>query len=180
MSTVQAHPAVTVADAVPASAIAALLARHAIAHIQHHHVAVRTIAEAHAQVPQLTVDLLKTVVFAIAGTPRVVLVAVACDAEVDYRQLARALACSRRALRLLPPARVTAELGFEVGGVGPFPIAPTIEVLIDDTIAPEARVKVGGGCATVTIELRLAELLRLDGVRAAAVARPGPTMAAGA
>lgn len=168
----QAH--VTAApDADPVSAIAALLAQHAIDHTRHWHVAVRTIAEARAQVPQLTVGLLKTVAFAITGTPRVALVAVACDAQVDYRQLAHALACSRRALRLLSPAQVTAELGFEVGGVGPFPITPDLEVLVDAAIAPGTRVKVGGGCATLTIELLLADLLRLAGVRVAAVARPG-------
>ena len=179
MSTVQTRAAAA-AQADPASAIAALLAQHAIAHTRHRHRAVRTIAEARAQVPQLTIDLLKTVAFAIAGTPRVVLVAVACDAQVDYRRLAHALACSRRALRLLPPARVTADLGFEVGGVGPFPIAQNIEVLVDNTIAPETRVKVGGGCATVTIELQLAELLRLESVRTAAIARPGTMTGEGA
>ena len=114
-----------------AAVIAAQLAEHGIPHTVHHHVAVRTIEEARAQVPHLTEDLLKTVVFEIAASARRLLVAVDCTARVDYRGVAAAAGCSRRALRLVPPERVAAELGFEIGGVGPFRVAPEVEVLLE-------------------------------------------------
>lgn len=153
-------------------AIGALLETGRIAHAWHYHPAVRTIAEALATVPHLTAGLLKTVVFARDGTDVRALVAVPCRAQVDYAALARALVCSRRDLRLVPPARIEAELGFEVGGVGPFALTEACVVLLDDSIPADARVLVGGGAPGYTLELCCGDLLRLPRARRAALARP--------
>ncbi len=154
-----------------AAVIAAQLAGSGIAHTVHRHVAVATIDEALARVPHLTEDLLKTVVFEIAGSARRLLVAVDCAARVDYRGVAAAAGCSRRALRLVPPERVAAELGFEIGGVGPFRVAPGVEVVLDAGSAPARRVRVGGGLRTLTIELAFGDLAALGEATLAAVAR---------
>lgn len=145
------------AAAVP-ERILALLDAAGASYTLHEHVAVTTVEEARALVPALTENLLKTIAFEISNTPRRVLAAVAADADVDYKALAAALGCNRRALRLLPPARVEAELGFEVGGIGPFAVHEAIEVVIDDAIDPSMIVRCGGGLRTRTIELPIAAL----------------------
>ncbi|MGE0483548.1 MAG: aminoacyl-tRNA deacylase [Gammaproteobacteria bacterium] len=156
------------------AAIARLLEAYAIEHVRHRHVAVATIDEAQRLVPHLTVDLLKTVAFEISGTSRVLLVAVRAEDQVDYRGVAAVAGCNRRALRLLPPARVAAEFGFEVGGVGPFTVDPRIEVVLDAVAMALPRVKVGGGSRTITYELASADLARLGAV-VAGVSKRGAT-----
>lgn len=130
----------------------------------------RTIDEARRQVPELVVDLLKTVAFErVPGTQRV-LAAVPARCGVDYRALAQALGCSRRALRLLPPARVEAELGFEIGGVGPWPVTADVVVVLDAALGDDARVRCGGGTCTRTVELRAGDLARVSGALRAPIA----------
>lgn len=157
------------------AAIAGLLDSNGIEHVRHRHVAVATIEEAHRLVPHLTVDLLKTVAFEISGTSRVLLVAVRAEDQVDYRGVAAVAGCNRRALRLLPGARVAAEFGFEVGGVGPFAVDPRLEVVLDTAAMALPRVKVGGGSRTITCELGSADLARLADARIAAVSKTGTT-----
>lgn len=156
-----------------AAAIAVRLDAAGIGYRVHEHVPVRTIAEARAQVPELTVGLLKTVAFAIKGTPRVVLAAVAADDDVDYKALAAAVGCTRRALRLLPASEVAAELGFEVGGLGPFALGPGQEVVIDDRLDDACTVRCGAGLCTRTVELALGALATLGNARRAPIARAG-------
>ncbi|MEQ8659571.1 MAG: YbaK/EbsC family protein, partial [Gammaproteobacteria bacterium] len=171
----QAAPAPGVTGASAAAEIARQLARAGIAHRAHRHVPVGTIEEARAHVPHLTRDLMKTVVFEVVPTARRLLVAVTADARVDYRAVAAQAGCSRRALRLVEPARVASELGFEVGGVGPFRVVPAVEVLLDVAGASLPRVLVGGGLRTLTLELAFADLARVSAASVAAVARADGT-----
>ncbi|MEQ8231287.1 MAG: YbaK/EbsC family protein [Gammaproteobacteria bacterium] len=154
-----------------AAEIARQLAQADITHRVHRHAAVGTIAEAHAEVPHLTEGLWKTVVFEVVPGARRLLVAVACDRRVDYRAVAALAGCSRRALRLVEPARVASELGFEVGGVGPFRVTPAVEVILDDACESTQQVLVGGGLRTLTIELAFGDLVRLGAATVAPVAR---------
>lgn len=155
-----------------ATEIARQLAAAAIDHRVHRHVAVGTVEEARARVPHLTDGLLKTVVFEVVPTARRLLVAVACDQRVDYRAVAALAGCSRRALRLVEPARVAAELGFEVGGVGPFRVLPEVEVMLDAGGGERAgRVLVGGGLRTLTLELAFADLARVSDATVATLTR---------
>jgi len=156
------------------ASITAMLEAHGVPYTLHRHADVRTIAEAHARVPHLTAGLLKTVVFELSPSDRRILVAVPCHAQVDYRGVAGALGCARRALRLVPPARVEAELGFAIGGVGPFALTAACEVLVDAAVASATRVRVGGGGPGRTLELLAGDLLRLPRTRRAAVARSAP------
>lgn len=159
------------------NSIIELLERGNVVHQVHQHVAVRTIAEAHAQVPELIDNLLKTVAFEIAKTSRRLLVAVSCDRAVDYKAVSAAVGCSRRALRLISAERVERELGFEVGGVGPFRVNADIEVLLDRSIADATVVKVGAGLRTRTLELRFSDLIRVNEAKVAVLSKsPGQSV----
>jgi Cys-tRNA(Pro)/Cys-tRNA(Cys) deacylase len=154
-----------------AQAIVTLLDSHGVDYVLHEHIAVRTIADAEALVPELTENLLKTIAFEINGTPRVVLAAVAAQADVDYKRLAGVAGCNRRALRLMPAARVEAELGFELGGLGPFSLQPHVEIIIDDVLDLNTIVRCGAGKRTRTVELPLGALVRISGARRAAISQ---------
>lgn len=118
-------------------------------------------AEAVAFVPELTDNLLKTVVFRKkSGTW--VLAALFHDRRVNYKQLAEAVGINRRDLRPVSPTEVERALGFEIGGVGPFPINDEIVVVIDDAVTNRITVLCGSGKNTCTIELKVRDLLRVS------------------
>ncbi len=154
-----------------------LLGRGGITPTVHQHAAVRTMDEAHALAPHLVENLAKTIAFEIEPGPRVVLAAVTHDAQVDYKALSTLLGCNRRALRLLPAPRVEAELGFEVGGLGPFAIRPDIEVVIDSALLAQTWMRCGAGLRTRTLELAVADAVRASRARVAAIARRAPASA---
>ena len=137
----------------------------------HEHPEVATIEEARALVPHLTIDLLKTVVFEVKDTERLLLVAVPCLAQVDYKSVAQIAGCSRRALRLVNGERIESELGFQVGGVRPFAIREGCEVVLDGGIDSNQLVKVGGGPRTLTIELAFSDLQNLSAATVARVSK---------
>ncbi len=151
--------------------ILALLEASGASYRMHEHVAVTTVEEARMRVPELTGNLLKTIAFEVVGTPRRVLAATAADSDIDYKALAVALGCNRRELRLLPAARIEAELGFEVGGVGPFPVHEAIEVVIDAAIEPRLIVRCGAGLRTRTLEIALGGLIQAVQPRLAPLGR---------
>ena len=154
-----------------ADVIDALLAKSAVVFETCDHEPVSTIEEAKLKVPHLTVDLLKTVVFRVHQTERIVLVAVACERAVDYKKVSQQLGCSRRALRLMPPDQVEAELGFEIGGVGPFPVADSASVLLDAGIEPSKTIRVGGGLRTRTLALKFSDLVTVSDAHVAEVSK---------
>jgi len=137
----------------------------------HEHEAVRTIDEAHLRAPHLVENLVKTIAFEIEPGPRIVLAAVARDAQVDYKQLSALLGCNRRALRLIPAARVESELGFEVGGLGPFALRPGVEVVIDSAVLAQGWLRCGAGLRTHTLELTVEAVVRASAARVAPIAR---------
>jgi len=137
----------------------------------HVHAPVRTVDDAAEVVPELVVDLVKTIAFRIDGTPGIVLAAVAAHAAVDYKKLAHACGRNRRALRLMGAAEVESELGFEVGGLGPFPIAPAIRVVVDQDVLRQARLRCGAGLRTRTLEMRPADLVHATAARVAPIAK---------
>jgi Cys-tRNA(Pro)/Cys-tRNA(Cys) deacylase len=128
----------------------------------HHHAAVTTIEEAHRKVPHLTRNLLKTVAFEIKPAAWV-LAAVGGRDRIDYRRLADAVGVNRRALRSMAPDQVESELGFAVGGVGPFPVRDDVRVVFDAAIQPSTQVFCGSGMNTRTVEINAADLIALSG-----------------
>lgn len=126
----------------------------------HEHPSVTSIDEAHRKVPHLTRNLLKTVVFRIKDGDWI-LAAVTGNVRIHYKHLADALAVKRRALRSIAPQQVEAELGFEIGGVGPFPIRADVRVVIDQGLTDLGAIFCGSGRNTRTIEMQIADLIAL-------------------
>ncbi|MCF8128472.1 MAG: YbaK/EbsC family protein [Deltaproteobacteria bacterium] len=128
----------------------------------HTHQPIRTIEEARSHVPHLTRNLLKTVVFKIKDA-QWVLASVEGGARIHYKKLADACRVKRRALRSISPAQVESELGFQVGGVGPFPVNNTIRVVLDQGLLDLERIFCGSGRNTHTIEMKMTDLMTLTG-----------------
>lgn len=175
---VQASPVLTYARACLTHGVAilharilALLDEAGVPYRVHEHAPVRTIEDAFAFAPHLTTNLVKTIAFEIADSTRVVFAAVGTHAQVDYKRLAAHCGCNRRALRLLPPWRVEAELGFEVGGLGPFAIGDAHMAVIDRAVLALPYLRCGAGVRTRTLELAPADLVRATGADMADIAR---------
>jgi Cys-tRNA(Pro)/Cys-tRNA(Cys) deacylase len=130
----------------------------------HEHTPVTTVDEAHQRVPHLTHNLLKTVVFRIKDA-HWILAAVTGNVRIHYKKLADAMGVKRKDLRSIAPEQVESELGFEIGGVGPFPVREDIRVVFDKTLAPLDNVFCGSGKNTRTIEMKSADLIRLANAR---------------
>jgi len=128
----------------------------------HAHPPVTTIEEARQKVPHMTRNLLKTVVFRIKGSDWV-LAAVNGSGRIHYKKLADALGVKRTALRSISPDQVASELGFEVGGVGPFRVSQDIRVVFDAPVAQLAHIFCGSGKNTLTVEMQAADLIALSG-----------------
>jgi Cys-tRNA(Pro)/Cys-tRNA(Cys) deacylase len=128
----------------------------------HEHLPVTTIHEANEKVPHLTRNLIKTVVFRIKNADWV-LAAVKGSDRIHYKKLAAAVAVKRTDLRSIAPEEVESGLGFEVGGVGPFPVRKDIRVVFDDTLGDLGTVFCGSGKNTRTVEIKIADLIGLSG-----------------
>lgn len=141
-----------------------MLKNSGFAYTVHEHTPVTTVDEAHQKVPHLTHNLLKTVVFRIKDA-HWILAAVTGNVRIHYKKLADAMGVKRKDLRSIAPEQVESELGFEIGGVGPFPVSEDIRVVFDETLAPLDNVFCGSGKNTRTIEMKSADLIRLAKAR---------------
>ncbi|WP_054699355.1 aminoacyl-tRNA deacylase [Desulfosarcina cetonica] len=128
----------------------------------HAHEPVTSIDEAHQKVPHLTHNLLKTVVFRIKDGDWI-LAAVTGHHRIHYKKLADAMQVNRKVLRSIAPEQVEPELGFEIGGVGPFPVRGDIRVVFDESLLPLGKVFCGSGRNTRTIEMQIGDLIVLAG-----------------
>lgn len=141
--------------------IIGLLEQSGAAYRVHAHPAVVTIDEARRTVPHLTRHLIKTVVFQLKDAEWI-LAAVPGGDRIHYRQLADALGVKRTALRSVPARRVATELGFEIGGIGPFAIRDDVRVVFDATLPLLNIVYCGSGRNTRTIQIGAADLIALS------------------
>jgi Cys-tRNA(Pro)/Cys-tRNA(Cys) deacylase len=126
----------------------------------HTHPAVSTIEDAEEKVPHLTKNLLKTIVFKIKDGDWILAVVKGHD-RIDYKELARAFNVNRRDIRTVSPDRVKNQLGFEVGGIGPFPVNDTIKIIMDQALTEIGMIFCGSGKNTVTIEMDISDLIKL-------------------
>lgn len=140
--------------------VQALLESSGLRFIQHTHPAVSTIEDAEEKVPHLTKNLLKTIVFKIKDSHWVLAVVLGQD-RIDYKELARAFNVNRRKIRTVSPETVEDRLGFEVGGIGPFPVNDTIKIIIDQSLSGIGMIFCGSGKNTVTIEMDISDLIKL-------------------
>jgi Cys-tRNA(Pro)/Cys-tRNA(Cys) deacylase len=139
-----------------------LLDSSGIAYELHEHEPVRTVAEVEASLPFLLDKMLKTVAFRLKDG-RTILAGLRGHDRIDYRQLAAHFGVNRRAVASMSPEAVEAELGFEVGGVGPFSFRPDVFVLLDEKLAREGTLYCGSGKNTVTLAIDFADLRRVTG-----------------
>ncbi|MCA9919791.1 MAG: YbaK/EbsC family protein [Anaerolineales bacterium] len=136
----------------------------------HEHVPVRTVAEVEEKLPFLLDKMLKTVAFRVKDG-RYLLAGLRGHERIDYRQLALYCGVNRRAVFSMSPEAVEAELGFEVGGVGPFALRPEVIVLLDEQLATMGTVYCGSGRNTATLAIDINDLLRICGGEMVSLAR---------
>ena len=151
------------------TAVLALLNSHPGTYSLHEHEAVITLEDAALKVPHLCENLLKTVVFRIKDGDWI-LAAVTGHQRIHYKKLADALGVKRTDLRAIAPQDVVTELGFEIGGVGPFAIRDDIRVVIDAAVT--GTVFCGSGRNTCTIEMDVAALSAASTAIRAVVTKP--------
>jgi Cys-tRNA(Pro)/Cys-tRNA(Cys) deacylase len=128
----------------------------------HKHEPVRTVAEVEASLPFLLDKMLKTIAFRLKDG-RIVLAGLRGHDRIDYRKLAVHFGVNRRAVASMSPQAVEAELGFELGGVGPFALQPDVIVLLDKNLAALDTVYCGSGKNSITIAIKFSDLLRVSG-----------------
>lgn len=142
--------------------IVALLTNSGVAFEILHHEVIRTAADAERAVPGLVDHLVKTVAFQIKDGVYV-LAGVPARARIDYKRLADLLGVNRRLLRSLSPEQVEEALGFEVGGVGPFPVVAGLQIYFDNALAGAGQIYCGSGLNTRTVVMQFADLLAVSG-----------------
>lgn len=135
------------------------------------HPPVVTVAQARTLVPELLPRLATTVAFSVKDAGYVLVTTRAGD-RVGYPALARAIAVNRRRLRLAGPQAVELALGFEIGGVGPFPVSGVDQVIVDTRVAAWDRLACGAGVRTRSIDIAVADLLKVSSAAIAEVAIP--------
>jgi Cys-tRNA(Pro)/Cys-tRNA(Cys) deacylase len=139
-----------------------LLEASGVAYSLHTHPPIRTVDDAEERFQLPTTNLVKTVVFRIKEGDWV-LAAVRGRDRIHYKALADALGVRRTDLRAKGPQEVETELGFKVGGVGPFPVREDLRVLFDQGVLTLERVVCGSGKNTVSVEIATQELIALAG-----------------
>lgn len=126
------------------------------------HTPVRTIEDARELVPHLSHNLLKTVVFRIKDG-NWILAAIQSDKQIHYKKLADALGVKRTELRSISAKEVESEIGYQIGGVGPFPIRTDVDVIFDESLKKFTRVFCGSGRNDRTIQILFSDLLTVSG-----------------
>lgn len=129
-------------------------------------------AQARREVPNLTHNLIKTIVFRIKDG-HWILAAVPKDGRIDYKKLSIALGVKRTALRSIAAEQVTDTLGFQVGGVGPFRLRDDIQVVVDDQLNGVGRVFCGSGINTQTVEMEIDQIICLANAIVASITKSG-------
>lgn len=155
--------------------IVALLTQKGMEFKIHEHEAVRTIKDAEEKAPAFLDGLLKTVAFKIKDSFWV-LAAVRCRDRIDYRKLAVALGINRRQLHSLSPEEIQAELGYEVGGVGPIPLRGDVKAIFDSSLRGATTIYCGSGRNTRTLEIELADLLLVTQGEVRSIIREQPAV----
>ncbi len=141
-----------------------LLNDSGIKFVIHEHEVIRTITDIEEKLPFPKEHLLKTVVFQLKDSFWI-LAAIKGQDRVDYRKLASAFEVKRNNLKCPSPEEVESTLGFETGGVGPFPISDRIKVVFDSSLLDLDNVYCGVGRNDRTLEITLNDLLQVSKAR---------------
>lgn len=150
--------------------ILSLLEDGGLPYTLHEHPPVTTVEDARAKVPHLTVNLIKTIVFHIKDS-HWILAGVNGSDRINYKQLGEAFGVNRKLLRFVSPKDVETELGFEIGGVGPFPVNNNVKVILDESLMKSGIVFCGSGKNTVTVEMDVYDLAEVAGAKVHAISK---------
>ena len=137
-----------------------LLKQHDVQYTLHSHVPLLTLRDIEEHVSFPVEGMVKTMVFRVKPSTWV-LVALQAYSRVDYRKLAEALGVKRGSIVQASPEEVEAELGFQVGGVAPVPPREGVLAVYDAAVVGLGVVTVGSGRNDVTLEVKMADLLRV-------------------
>ncbi len=150
--------------------IIGLLDEQQIPYTIHEHEVIKTVQDALERFHLPIDNLLKTVVFKIKDGAWI-LAAVRGADRIHYKKLADALDVKRTALRSIAPDEVRDRLGFEIGGVGPFPIQEQMIIIFDTQAAALGTIVCGSGLNTRTVEAAVADLITLAQAQTADIVR---------
>lgn len=159
---IKALPRLVMTPAMVYEKIIEMLAASGAAYEVLEHEVIRTAADAEAAVPGLVDSLVKTIAFEVKNGGWV-LAGVPAKGRIDYKKLAALLGVNRRMLRSLSPEQVMVDLGFEVGGVGPFPVDSSMTIYFDEGLGEAGKIYCGSGRNTRTVAIAFADLLRISG-----------------
>jgi len=138
----------------------------------HEHEPIRSVEDAQAHLPFPTDQLLKTLAFHVRDGGWILASLKGLD-RLDYRRLAEAAGVSRAAVLGATPEEMVSVLGCEAGAVSPIPLNPDTTVLFDDTTATMDVIYTGSGRTDRTLEVRMADLLRVVSPRVVPLRRDG-------
>jgi Cys-tRNA(Pro)/Cys-tRNA(Cys) deacylase len=137
----------------------------------HEHAPMRTVSDHQEQLPFDIARFLKVLAFRV-GDSRWVLIALKGRDRLDYRALADAVGASRGAVVAATPEELISVFGCEAGGVCPIPTRADIEVLLDLDATAIDVAYTGSSRIDRTLEIRMADLLRIVNPRVLPVRRP--------
>jgi len=148
----------------------ARLREHGVEFTIHEHDPAHTVADAQERLPFPVERFLKTVAFRIKNGGYL-LAALRGEDRADYRQLASASGAKRADIVPLSPAEVIEAFGVEIGSVGPLVMSDTTQVLFDGQVPAGETIFCGMGRPDRTLEINLADLVRLTKGRIEALTR---------
>lgn len=103
--------------------------------------------------------LVKTLVFR-SKDYRWILAAVRGQDRIDYGKLGRCLKVPRDTIRVPDKKEIETELGFQIGGIGPFPVVENVKILLDFKIKSLQKIYCGAGKNDMSLEISTEDLIR--------------------
>jgi len=131
----------------------------------------RTAEEAAAAIGCVVGQIVKSLLFVVAGAPVMTLVSGA--SRLDEEKLARLRGVGRKRVRRADATRVRETTGYAIGGVPPFAHARPIPVLADRDLMGHDVVWAAAGTPNTVFSIAPAELVRLAGAEVADIAVSG-------
>ena len=126
----------------------------------HEHIPSYTVADAEANLDFPLERLLKTIAFRIRSGGYI-LAAVRGPDRIDYRKLAAAVGTKRTDLFRLNPEEIVEAFHVEVGSVSPILLQNGVRILFDTKVPTDETVFCGIGRPDRTLEIQLADLVRI-------------------
>jgi Cys-tRNA(Pro)/Cys-tRNA(Cys) deacylase len=141
-----------------------------VAYCLHEHAPSITVGDAENNLTFPVDQLLKTVAFRVKNGGWV-LAALCGHRQVDYKKLAATCGVSRDKLMRLTPDEVERDLGFPLGGVGPFAPNSQTRVFVDEATLAHPQVFCGMGRTDRTLEIAPADLVAVSGASVVPLAK---------